>query len=297
MAKITVLGSINIDMVMETDRFPRVGETIMGNTMYYFMGGKGSNQAVAAARAGAAVSLRASVGGDTFGEKALAHLKDEGIDTTGISVVDNIFTGTASIFRIQRDNAIVVLPGANMLQKPLASESLTKDEILLTQLEIPLDSVRESLAAAKAKGITTILNPAPFNAAIVEMLDDIDIVTPNETEFEGMVGHPVADADIEVEMLKWAKSHDTRLIVTRGGQGVSFVEGDTVVTIPTIDVEVLDTTGAGDTFNGSLAAFLATGTDFAEAVRQASIYASISTTKLGAQTGMPTPEEVAEFLS
>lgn len=296
MSKVIVLGSINVDMVMETERFPQMGETILGNSIDYFMGGKGANQAVAASRVGAESILYGKVGDDTFGQKALSHLKAEKINMAFVSIEKNIFTGVASIFRINSDNSIVVLPGANMLldQVDDLSGQINKEDIFLTQLEIPLETVEKGLRLARENGALTILNPAPFNEEIVAYLDLVDIITPNETEFEGMVGHAIKDVMLEAEMLQWSQKYQTKLIVTRGAAGVSYVWGEQVITVPVIDVEVMDTTGAGDTFNGILAAFLSKKIDYQEAIRLASIGASLSTTKIGAQTGMPTHVQLKE---
>lgn len=298
MSKVVVLGSINIDMVMEAERFPRIGETILGGSIDYYMGGKGANQAVACSRVDGEVLLYGCVGDDTFGEKAINHLKEENVNTNYITVEKNIFTGTASIFRIGTDNAIVVLPGANMLLKQVEplTKLLGKDDIFLTQLEIPILTIAEGLAIAKERGATTILNPAPFTKDFLPYLELVDIVTPNETEFEGMVGYPIADETFEEEMLKWSAQHKTQLIVTRGAVGVSYVKEDKVVTIPTKSVEVVDTTGAGDTFNGILAALLSTKVAIHEAISLASIGATLSTTKPGAQTGMPKKPDIEAFL-
>lgn len=294
MSKVIVLGSINIDMVMKTERFPRLGETILGSTINYFMGGKGANQAVACTRAGSEVVLFASVGNDAFGGKAFKHLRDEGINTSYISVEKNVSTGIASIYSMNSDNAIVVLPGANMHLQQITklSATINSEDIFLTQLEIPLETVEKGLLSARKVSATTILNPAPFNKKIMKFIGLVDIITPNETEFEEMVGYAIHTSEIETEMIKWSEKYDTKLIVTRGSRGVSYVENQKVISIPTINVEVADTTGAGDTFNGVLAALLAEKSKFHESVRLASACASISTTKVGAQTGMPYKQQL-----
>lgn len=299
MKKVVVLGSINMDMVMETDRLPKVGETLLGDTIDYYVGGKGANQAVAAARIGAPVSLIAKIGDDTFGSKVYQHLKEEKIDVEAVSTEKNIFTGVASIFKLKEDNAIVVLPGANMLLNEVdavINEKTTAQDVFLTQLEIPLETVKKGLALAKEAGAITILNPAPYNESVLEMLPFVDIITPNETEFEGLLGRTLTDPEeLEEEMLTWAKTYQTQLIVTRGSQGISYTTTNEVVTIPAEKVAVVDTTGAGDTFNGILAACLAQGKTVAEAVRLAGFGATLSVTKLGAQTGMPTAAEIEQF--
>jgi ribokinase len=300
MEKVMVLGSINMDMVMTTDRLPKIGETLLGETIDYYVGGKGANQAVAAARFGASVALIGKVGDDTFGRKVYDHLKKEHIDMTAVSSEPNIFTGVASIFKLKTDNAIVVLPGANMLLEDISTPltiALTTKDILLTQLEIPLNTVRQGLIQAKEKGALTILNPAPYNERVPELLPFVDYITPNETEFEGLLGTAIqSSVELEAKMLSWAQEHQTQLIVTRGAEGISYVKENQVITIPAEKVQVVDTTGAGDTFNGIFAAGLAKGLPLHEAISLAGKGATLSVTKLGAQTGMPTAAEVAAYI-
>lgn len=296
MNKVIVLGSINMDMVMETDRLPKVGETLLGESIDYYVGGKGANQAVAAARIGADVSLIGKIGDDTFGSKVYKHLENEKVDVSAVTSEKNIFTGVASIFKLKEDNAIVVLPGANMLLSAIEdalNEKIKAEDVLLTQLEIPTETVKKGLASAKDKGAITILNPAPYNEKVIDMLPFVDIITPNETEFEGLLGHSITDGEqFEKEMLKWSKANNTQLIVTRGGDGISYTMENDVITIPAEKVTVVDTTGAGDTFNGILAACLAKGVPISESVKISGKGASLSVTKLGAQTGMPTLTEI-----
>lgn len=288
-----------MDMVMETNRLPKVGETLLGETIDYYVGGKGANQAVAASRVGATVSLIGKIGDDTFGSKVYKHLENEQIDVSAVTTEKNIFTGVASIFKLKEDNAIVVLPGANMLLDNADNDlnnKLTTKDVLLTQLEIPTETVKNGLERAKKNGATTILNPAPYNEKVIDMLPFVDIITPNETEFEGLLGHSIGEAgQFEKEMLDWSKANDTQLIVTRGGDGISYTTEDKVVTIPAKKVTIVDTTGAGDTFNGILAACLAKGMTVSEAIEFAGKGATLSITKLGAQTGMPTLEEINAF--
>lgn len=302
MNKVVVVGSINIDLVVSTEHLPRVGETILGRDINYFIGGKGANQAVAAARTEAEVSLIGAVGGDTFGEKALQHITSEKISVAHTEVLPNIFTGLAAVFHLPVDNAIVVTPGANGLlteEKVQSSiEKLGEMDVLLTQLETPVNVVKKALQSAKKVGATTILNPAPFNKECVELLDWVDLITPNETEFEGMTGKRLqTEEELEAEMLEWSSRFATRLIVTRGHQGTSYVDHNKVVTVPVISVDVQDTTGAGDTFNGILAALLSRGEEWNRAIQTAGIGASLSVQKQGAQTGMPSLQEIDKYLS
>ncbi|OEG13158.1 ribokinase [Enterococcus termitis] len=288
-----------MDMVMETDRLPKIGETLLGETIDYYVGGKGANQAVAASRVGAEVSLIGKIGNDTFGSKVYKHLENEQVDVSAVTYEENIFTGVASIFKLKEDNAIVVLPGANMLLTDIDSElneKINTGDVLLTQLEIPVDTVKRSLQLAKNKGATTILNPAPYTEKVIEMLPFVDIITPNETEFEGLLGHDITEAgQFEKDMLEWSKANATQLIVTRGGSGISYTTDNDVITIPAEQVKIVDTTGAGDTFNGILAACLAEGLTISEAITLSGKGATLSITKLGAQTGMPTMSEIEHF--
>lgn len=294
MGEVIVVGSVNIDMVMSTERMPKIGETILGEDMNYFMGGKGANQAVAAARMGLPVKLFASVGDDSFGDRALKHLAKEAVDTSLINIEKNIFTGLASIFSIDGDNSIVVMPGANMLLEITEDfkKHVSEKDIVLAQMEVPLESIRNSFAMAREKKAMTILNPAPYQEGFLDFIALIDIITPNETEFESIVGKEIDSENLEDEMIQWSKKHDTILILTRGSEGVSFVKDNKVHTIGAHKVDVKDTTGAGDTFNGILASLLAKGYSLEDAVKNANYGAAISTTKIGAQTGMPTFEEL-----
>lgn len=296
MMKVLVLGSLNMDMVMTTEQMPKVGETVLGETIDYFLGGKGANQAVAASRIAAPTKLIGKIGMDTFGEKIKQHLGDETIDLTGVIRDETVFTGVASIFKLPKDNAIVVLPGANSLLT--AQELSAKDfqeGILLTQLEIPIETVLQGLQLAKNSKMQTILNPAPYHQSVPTLLPWVDIITPNETEFADMVGKQIQTAsELENEMLNWAREHQTKLIVTRGAEGVSYVEKNQLITVRAPKATVVDTTGAGDTFNGVLAAKLAQGVTFSEAVEWATTGASLAVEKLGAQTGMPSDEQIRE---
>jgi ribokinase len=290
---VIVLGSLNMDIVMKTNQLPVIGETLLGEHVDYFIGGKGANQAVAAARTNTATTLIGQVGTDAFGEKILTALKRENLHLQVTQTA--IPTGIAAIFKLPNDNAIVVLPGANadFTIDVKATNAWDDASIFLTQLEISLATVQEGLQLAKAKGLTTIVNPAPF----VEMLPLIDIITPNETEFAQLIGQELtSDKELEAAMLTWRAQHATRLIVTRGSQGTSFIANNAIQTVPALSVAVVDTTGAGDTFNGLFAAELATGSTFAQAVRFATIGASLSVQKLGAQSGIPSRETILQHI-
>lgn len=298
MNRIIVLGSLNIDMVIQTNKMPEIGQTVLGETFDYFLGGKGANQAVAAAKAGANVKMVGKIGDDTFGKKILNHLVEDHIDVEDVQVVPNLFTGLATIYKLPEDNAIVVIPGANMALESddllcLKQKKKGTDDVLLTQLEIPIEVVGEALKNAKEQGMITIVNPAPYHPSILEFLEHIDYITPNELEFAEMAVEKQSSKDsIDSMMLNWQMNHKTKLIVTRGADGVSYVENGEVVTVPSMKVDVVDTTGAGDTFNGLLAKYIGIGESFRDSVKKASIGASLSIQKLGAQTGMPSESEI-----
>lgn len=301
MKKVVVVGSLNMDLVVATERMPKTGETIKGDNINYMIGGKGANQAVAAARLGNDVSIIGAIGGDTFGEKILKHLSEEGLKTKGIRVDNSTFTGLATIFKTPEDNSIIVIPGANDfcdLKLIDENEELIKNaDILITQLEIPMETVKYALEVAKKYGVKTILNPAPARKIPEEVMKNVDIFTPNETEFEIITGKTYeTDEKFEEAMIEWQKENSAQLVVTRGKIGSSYVENENVNTVEAMKVKAVDTTGAGDTFNGALAHSLINGYDMFKSVKIAGLAASLSVTKLGAQTGMPILEEVEKLL-
>ena len=302
MKKVVVVGSLNMDLVMEVDRIPKIGETIKGEEMSYLIGGKGSNQAVAACRLGNEVTMIGCTGKDTFGDKVLKHLKEEGINIDAIKRDEVIFTGIATIFKTKDDNSIVVIPGANdFCDKDLIDkniEAIKSADILITQLEIPIETVEYVLKVAKENGVKTILNPAPARKISKEILMNADFITPNESEFEIISGKLFKDGnELEESMINWQKENSsTRLVVTRGKDGSSYVDENKVETMKAIKVNVIDTTGAGDTFNGALAHGLSHEFSMNEAVTFAGAAASLSVTEFGAQTGMPKFEEVNNIL-
>ncbi|MDU5109774.1 MAG: ribokinase [Clostridium sp.] len=302
MKKIVVVGSLNMDLVMEVNRIPKIGETLKGERMNYLIGGKGANQAVAASRLGNEVAMIGCVGKDTFGDKILKHLNEEGINVSSVKSDDSMFTGIATIFKTEVDNSIVVIPGANdFCSRELIDENIElikSADILITQLEIPIETVEYALKVAKENGVKTILNPAPAREISDEMLKNVDFITPNETEFELICRNNIEDSEtLEKEMINWQNKHiSTRLIVTRGKEGSSYIEDNLVKTVKAMSVKVTDTTGAGDTFNGALAHGIINNYSMENIVGFAGTAASLSVTKLGAQTGMPTLDEVNKYL-
>jgi ribokinase len=291
--KITVIGSINMDLVTSTTQIPKVGETVLGQSFHSIPGGKGANQAVAAARLGGDVTMIGAVGDDSFGRTLVDHLTHQGINTKNIIEVKDVSSGIASIILSAADNSIIVVPGANNSITPEIIEKhediIRASSILLLQLEIPLESVIRSIELAKKHGVLTILNPAPIQKLPKNLLEMVDFVTPNEHEQE-LLFASVEGTEQDLAELK------EKCIVTKGSKGVVIYKNGKKVEIPSVQVEAVDTTGAGDSFNGALAYALCEGLEIVEACRFANVVGAISVTKLGAQTGMPTKKVVEEFL-
>ncbi|MGI8385375.1 ribokinase [Robertmurraya sp. P23] len=292
--KVLVIGSINMDLVTKTSRVPKLGETLMGESFFTIPGGKGANQAVAATRLGAEVTLIGCIGKDAFGNQLKEGLTTEGVITSYVKPVTHTATGTASITLSNGDNSIIVVPGANFAVTPeyvqRFEQVIADSDILLLQLEIPLESVVEAVKIAKKHQVKVILNPAPIQALPKELLEQIDYITPNEHEQELLLSSP----ELTEEELKAIKA---KCIVTKGSKGVMLIQDGVEKEIPSFKVDVVDTTGAGDSFNGALALSLSEGMLLEEACEFANAVGAISVTKLGAQGGMPTKAEVEEFLN
>ena len=277
-----------MDLVAMAKHVPAQGETVLGETFHLIPGGKGANQAVAAARLGAKVHMIGAVGTDTFGTELLRHLKKEKVFVDDVKPVTHAGTGVAMIVISDGDNRIIVVPGANYSLRPEDIEQcervIANSDVCLLQLEIPLPVVERAVSIAKKHHVRVILNPAPAQPLPISLLDQVDFLTPNEHERDIVL----AGESIE----KWAH----KLIVTEGARGVSLAQNGEWTLIPSFHVPVIDTTGAGDTFNGALAVALSKGMEVEAAGRVANAAAALSVTKLGAQTGMPTETEVFTFL-
>lgn len=293
MGHISVIGSCNMDLMIEADRRPQAGETVMGKRLIVSPGGKGANQAVAAARLGEKVYMIGCVGNDAYGSMMLDTLKENGVNTDYVSVLDNEATGTAHIILAEGDNSIIVLKGANdKVDKNVvdsAFDIIKTSSLVMLQHEIPMDAIGYIIDRCYEEGIPVMLNPAPYMDIPEEWIEKVTYLTPNEHEaalmFEGM------DRD---EILK---AHAGKVIMTVGKEGVVYGDGDDVVHVSGFTVSVVDTTGAGDTFNGAFAAARCDGLPLKEAVRFANAAAALSVQKIGAQGGMPWRSEVEEMLS
>lgn len=299
---IVVIGSSNIDMIMQVPSLPRPGETIGGGLFSQVYGGKGANQAVAAAKAGGSVNFVSCVGHDAMGEGMIAAFTASGIHTEHVSKVRDVACGAALIFVDESgQNCIGVAPGANAELRPehiaIAWKAIETADMVLLQLEVPFPTVSFAIKDAAKKGKKILLNPAPARKLTDEILDQISILVVNETEAEMISGMQVEkEEEVEAVAAFLRKKGPEIVVVTLGARGAYVAAKDIAQQIPGFEVEAIDATAAGDVFCGSLAVALAEKQDILDAVRFASAAAAISVTRLGAQPSAPTREEVLAFL-
>jgi ribokinase len=299
--KIVVIGSSNTDMVVKVPHIPAPGETILGTDFMTIPGGKGANQAVAAARAGADVTFIACVSDDAFGKQSVENYRKEGIDTSSIKIQPGIHSGIALI-NVAEDgeNSISVAPGANSWLFPEDIHgfegAFEGAKVVLAQLEIPMETVEAAAEIAHEKGIPFILNPAP-GAPISEcLLSKVTIITPNETEAAIITFQKdFSEKDIPAMANEIFEKGDATVLLTLGSKGVFLKTFDFEEMIPGYQVKAVDTTAAGDVFNGALAAALAGEMDLKEAVNFAQRAAAISVTRMGAQPSTPTLDEIRDY--
>ena len=289
-AKIVVVGSFNADLVSYMERMPRPGETVHGERFATGAGGKGSNQAVAAARLGADVTFIGRVGNDVFAELAYEIWDAEGVKREFVKRDSDVATGVAPILvDSSGENMIVVVLGANrrIQQSDIdaARERIADADMLVVQLEVNLDIVPYALQAAKAYGVATILNPAPAAAISAETIQLADYLTPNEIELETLSSGDVDDVASAARAL--LTRDDQTAVVTLGAEGARIVTPEDSLTVPTYAVDAVDTTGAGDTFNAALAVGLSEGVALSDAVRFANAAAALCVTKPGAADSAP----------
>ncbi|WP_410984583.1 ribokinase [Bacillus cereus] len=292
MPNIAVVGSISMDLVAVSKKRPKAGETVIGEAFHTVPGGKGANQAVAAIRLGANVAMIGAVGDDAYGKIVRNNLENERIFIDYVVPVTGETTGIAHIVLAEEDNSIVVVQGANRLVNEQiidrAKDLLVKADMVVLQLEIPLETVEYVLNICEEHKIPVMLNPAPAQVLSADILEKATYITPNEHECRIVLD----DFTSPIEEL--LAKYPNKLLMTEGSKGVRFHNGTEVVHVPSISVEVVDTTGAGDTFNGALAVALAEGETLEKAIRFANIAGGLSVTKLGAQGGMPTRERLRE---
>jgi ribokinase len=298
MSRILVVGSSNTDMVVKTDSFPQPGETVLGGTFFMSAGGKGANQAVAAARLGGKVRFVCKLGMDIFGDAALEGLVKEGIDCGYVVRDPEVRSGVALItVDVSGQNTIVVAPGANdslhTQDLELADAAFREADMVLLQLEIPMKTVETAISKANKAGKKIILNPAP---ATDHVWSRLYLFTPNETELSKYTGMPVED-DMQARdaALYLLEKGVQNVLVTLGSRGALLVSDTLEYRIPAYSVEAKDTTAAGDVFNGALCVGLSEGMDFTEAIDFASKAAAISVTRMGAQASAPSRQEISSF--
>ena len=293
MKKIAVIGSVNMDMAATAERIPRKGETVSADALSYLPGGKGANQAVAAARLGAETSFFGCVGDDAFGGRLVEELRRNGVNTDNVRALPGVPSGLAMIIVAEKDNAITVVPGANAcVTREYLDEvwpELERAEIILLQNEIPADTVLYASQRLYKEGKTVVYNPAPARPESRLLVDSVTYLTPNEHEARLLMPR-------EERLEELVMKNPRRLIVTLGSRGVLASEDGSLLSVPGYRANVVDTTGAGDTFNGAFAYALSVRMGFEDALAFANAAASLSVERSGAQEGMPSLTAVKERL-
>ena len=305
--KVTVVGSANVDLVLRAERMPNRGETLIGETFDIFTGGKGFNQAAAAARLGADVTLIGRIGDDPFADILRSAIESEHIDSRFVKTDAESGTGVATIIvEPDGDNSIIVVPRANMrlTSKDIAdaADSIAEADVLLLQLETPIEVSQTAIKIAKANDTIVILDPAPARPLSPSLLSQVDILTPNATEATVLSGHAVTSPENAIAAAKALQTQiatdgHSAVVLTLGEQGVLLCTPTQSIHVPTIPVDAVDTTGAGDAFSGALATALANGNNLSEAVRFATAAGAAAVTVLGATPSMPTHERIEKILS
>lgn len=303
MGKVTIVGSYVVDLMSRTLRLPKLGETVIGESFKMGPGGKGGNQATATANCGSEVSYLTKVGNDVFGQEALNHFKSIGIDVSTVIVDEQNETGTALIIVDDKsENSIVVTLGAcGTISKEDVYNfefEIASADIVLLQLETSLEAIVETAKLAVKHQKKIILNPAPYREFPIELLKDIDYITPNETEASEISGIEVIDEASALEAAKKIYSLGVpNVIITLGSKGAFIYQGDKGQLVSSYNVVAIDTTGAGDAFNGGLAHFLSEGYSLEQAVRNSNAVAALSVTKVGTAPAMPSKAEVLQFIN
>ncbi|GAB4477524.1 MAG: ribokinase [Anaerolineae bacterium] len=300
---IIVFGSINMDLTAYAPRLPRPGETLFGRSFITVPGGKGANQAVAAARLGGDVHFVGRVGDDAFGHEVLALVREQGVDMSAVMVTGDARTALAVIAVDDRaENAIIVISGANMTldQQDVARCVWLLDgaRVVLLQQEVPHEANFAVAQEAQRRGVSVILDPAPARELPDEMFPLLDFITPNELEAEALVGFRPTDADSAAQAARMLRDRGVRAaIIKMGAQGAFFDSPDSTGFVPAFPVKAVDTVAAGDAFNGGLAVALAQGYDIEQAVRRGAAAGAVAVTRPGAMPAMPYRHEVEQLLS
>ena len=301
-ASVMVVGGINMDLVVHTPRFPASGETVVGSHFFTTPGGKGANQAVAAARMGARTLMVGRVGSDAFGQELVTALETEGIDVSGVVVDESTPSGVALIeVDDAGQNRIIQVWGANATlgeaEVNAAVKALPTVQVVLLQLEAPVEVSLQVARAARQQGCLVILDPAPVGELPQELYALVDILTPNETEATALTGIPVTDVPSAREAaLRLLERGTPPVIVKLGAQGAYYAWPDGELIVPPFAVEAVDTVGAGDAFNGALAVALVEGEGMEQALEWAAAAGAVAVARLGAQAAMPRCGEVEQLL-
>ncbi|QJD85762.1 ribokinase [Cohnella herbarum] len=301
-ASIVVVGSLNMDMVVSLNHRPDRGETVLGTDFFMNVGGKGANQAVAACKLGADVAMIGKVGGDLFGDQLLANLEEVGVDCSVIEKVAGEATGVAFItLDPQGDNSIVVAAGANLLLTPedvRKQEDLIKQaKLLMVQLEIPLETVKEAITIAKRHQVPVLLDPAPAQPLPEELLAMVDYILPNEKEITQLTGVKVSDQlTAKLAAVELINQGVSTVFAKLGEKGVVVVGANRTFFVEAYKVNAVDSTAAGDAFAGAVGAAIVSGKDIWAAAKFASAIGAMTTTRKGAQASMPLLEEAEQFI-
>jgi len=294
--KILVIGSINIDLVTNVEKTPRVGETVLGKEFLEFPGGKGANQAAAIGRLGGDVTMLGKVGVDSYGNFMKSAIEDSGVKTDYIVDDEASRTGTALIMvNADGDNSIVVIPGANfaVLPEDITEEMISEFDIIIGQLEVPVETLEKAFKIAHDMGKTTILNPAPAKSLSKQFLSTVSLLVPNETELEMLTGITVKnDSSINESYLKLKETGINQLVVTLGSEGSVLIDSNGLKRFAAKSVKAIDTTAAGDSFIGGLATRLSMGESIEASIEYATKVAAIAVTRMGAQSSLPYKEEL-----
>ncbi|HPG20076.1 MAG TPA: ribokinase [Flexilinea sp.] len=301
MKKIFVIGSLNMDLVFNYDIFPEKGETVVGESFMINEGGKGANQAIASARQGAKVMMVGCVGNDLYGRKLIETMNRNNVDVSNIRIHQSESTGTALIMVGENNNRIIIIPGANSRTSkrqiyPVFSK-VEKGDILLCQMEIPCETVFFALEEAKKQGMFTILNPAPAKNIPDNIYQYIDLIIPNETEAKTISGISCNDEDSYKKTIEYFCNKGVReVIITLGEKGAVYGAKKTFAIFSSHPAQIIDTTAAGDTFVGTIAAEVSKGKQVSESVDKACIAASIAISRHGAMQSIPTEAEIQEII-
>lgn len=300
MKKIIVLGSLNMDLTIQSDAIPAKGETIHGYDFFTNPGGKGGNQAVASAKLGSDTEMIACVGDDMFGKEMISKLDSYGIKTSNVMISKDSSTGVAMIIRCENDNRIILGSGANYAitfedVKSRFDKIANKGDIFLTQLENKYEVVIDSLKYAKEKGLYTVFNPAPARVLDKEVYKYIDLIVVNQSECQLLTGIYPDNEESYKKALHEFKERGCNAIITLGCDGSITLVDDVMFFVDSVHVDAVDTTAAGDSYIGALCNYLSEGKDLVEAMKYGAKVAAITVTRKGAQIAIPTKNEVAEF--